>query len=108
MNTSTQRSLGDLEQSVLIAVLNRQGNAYGITVQTELEKITGRKLSSGAVYTVLSRLEEKDFLASELGDPTPERGGRRKRLYRVTKNGTNALEATRKHFTNLWAGNTKR
>lgn len=103
-NSIFDKPLGELEQAVLIAVVTLKENAYGITVQDQVTKRTGRELSTGAIYSVLSRLEEKGFLESELGDATPERGGRRKRLYRATDSGKEALEAARQFVANLWRG----
>jgi len=104
MKSTAYKALGDLEQAVLIAVVSLERNAYGISVQDEVGKRTGRELSTGAIYSVLSRLEEKGMLESDLGDPTPERGGRRKRLYRATKRGKEALEASRIYMSNMWQG----
>lgn len=101
-NQAFEKAIGDLEQAVLIAVMSLDQDAYGITVKDEVEKRTGREFSTGAIYSVLSRLEDKEMLESELGDPTPERGGRRKRLYRATKRGRSALEASRQYAVNLW------
>lgn len=101
-NRAFEKALGELEQAVLIAVMSLDRDAYGITVQDEVEKRTGREFSTGAIYSVLSRLEEKEMLESDLSDPTPERGGRRKRLYRATKRGRIALEAARQYTVNLW------
>jgi PadR family transcriptional regulator, regulatory protein PadR len=101
-DTMFEKPLGELEQAVLIAVVALRENAYGITVQDEVAKRTGRELSTGAIYSVLSRLEDKSLLESELGDATPERGGRRKRLYRATDSGKEALEAARQFVVNLW------
>ena len=83
--------LGEFEQLILFAVLHLGGDAYGVTVREEIERRTGRAVSSGAVYTALERLESRGFVASRFGEPTPERGGRRKRHYRVEAAGVRAL-----------------
>lgn len=83
-------SLGDFEKLILLA-LARLEDAYGVTVRQEIETRTGRQVSAGAVYTALERLEAKGLVASELGDPTPVRGGRRKRNYCLLAAGEEAL-----------------
>ena len=71
--------LGELEQVVLLAVLRVGKNAYGVPVHDEIQTRAGRDLTLGTIYKTLSRLEEKGLVASHVGDPTPERGGRRTR-----------------------------
>jgi DNA-binding PadR family transcriptional regulator len=82
--------LAEFELRVLLTVMRVTGEAYAVAVHEELEHRTGRKVSLGAVYITLDRLERKGFLSSRLGDPTPERGGRAKRYYRATRAGTAA------------------
>ena len=96
--------LGEFEQIVLLAVLRLDKNAYGVTIMEEIEQRTGRSVMIGAVYATLDRLEAKRFIASKVGDPTPERGGRAKRFFKVTAQGSAALERSRKILANMWAG----
>jgi DNA-binding PadR family transcriptional regulator len=84
-------SLGELEQVVLLALLRLGDGGFGVSVQSEIEGRTQRRVSLGAVYTTLARLEQKGLVASRVGDPTPQRGGRRKKLYRVLPKGKRAL-----------------
>jgi DNA-binding PadR family transcriptional regulator len=97
--------LGSLEQLVLLALVRLGDNAYGMTVRREIEARTGRDLSIGAVYTTLERLEAKGLIRSDVGEPTAERGGRAKRLFRIEARGAEALdvsqEALRKMSTGL-------
>jgi DNA-binding PadR family transcriptional regulator len=86
-------TLGDLEQIVLLALLQLGDEAYGVAVQREIEARTGRNLSLGAIYSTLVRLEEKGLVSTRLGDPTPTRGGRRKKLYAVEPAGREAIRA---------------
>jgi DNA-binding PadR family transcriptional regulator len=79
--------LGDLEQLVMLALLRLEREAFGAAVQREIEERTGRMVTLGAVYTALARLEEKGFVASAVGEPLPQRGGRRRRIYRVLPAG---------------------
>ena len=98
--------LGEFEQMVLLAVLcaEKSGEAYGITVFDELLKRTKRHVSRGAVYMTLDRLEKKGLLSSYQTEPTPERGGRAKRCYRVSKSAIAALRASRRALLSLWEG----
>lgn len=96
--------LGEFEQMVLLAILHLEDGAYGLAIRKELEKRTGRKVSHGAAYITLDRLEKKGLLASSLGDPTPGRGGRAKRFFKVTPTGVTALRESRKALQNLWGG----
>ncbi|MEO9871421.1 PadR family transcriptional regulator [Ekhidna sp.] len=84
--------LGELEELVLmiVAILNEE--AYGIKVMDEIEKQVHRKTNISAIHTVLDRLEKKGFVSSYMGGASAERGGRRKRLFRVTAEGSNAIE----------------
>ena len=82
--------LGEFELLILAAVLSLGQEAYGSAVYRELER-TGRRVSMGAVYTTLHRLEEKGMLRSHEGDPTPVRGGRAKRFFHLEAAGRGAL-----------------
>ena len=78
---------GEFELLVLLAVLRRGDDAYGVTIRETLEDETSRTLTLGTVYKTLGRLEAKGFLAARTAPPTRERGGRRKKLYSVTPAG---------------------
>ena len=84
-------SLGELEQVVLLTLMRLGDSGFGVAVQQEIEGRTQRRVSLGAVYTTLTRLEQKGFIASRVSEPTPRRGGRRKKLYRVLPKGKRAL-----------------
>ena len=96
--------IGGLEQIVLLATLHLSDQAYAVTIRRELQARTGRSVSRGALYTVLERLETKGYLSSRMGDPTPERGGRPKRYYRVTPSGVAALKGSKRALLELWRG----
>lgn len=83
--------LGEFEQLVLLALLRLADDAYGVAVQREIARRTGRATSFGTVYATLARLEAKGLIASRLGDPTPERGGRRKKYFQLLPPGRRAL-----------------
>jgi PadR family transcriptional regulator PadR len=87
-------ALGDFEQLVLLGVLQSGPDSYGVPIWRELENRTGRRVSLGAVYKTLDRLEGKGLLRSVRGKPTAERGGRSKRVYRVTASGLRLLNST--------------
>lgn len=86
--------LGELEQLLLLTLLRLGDGAYGVALRREIERRTGRAVSYGALYTTLDRLEAKGLVSSWLGEPTPERGGRRKKLLRLEPAGAVALEAS--------------
>jgi len=86
-----RETIGDFEQLILLALIRLGPDAYGVTVRSEIEARTGRAVSPGALYTALARMEKRGLVSSRLGDPTPERGGKRKRLYRVQPAGERAL-----------------
>lgn len=96
--------LGEMELMVLLTVVRLGDNAYGVPISTELRQLAQREIALGSIYAALDRLEQKGFVTSSLGDPTPERGGRAKRYFRVTKAGVRALRTTRMALTNLWSG----
>jgi len=84
-------SLGDFEQLILMAMLRLGADAYGVSLREEIESRTGRTISPGALYTALDRMEKRGLVTSHLGEPTPRRGGKRKRLYTVLPSGERAL-----------------
>jgi PadR family transcriptional regulator, regulatory protein PadR len=96
--------LGSLEQIVLIALVRLGSNAYGMTVRREIEERTGRALSIGAVYATLERLQTKGYVRSFVGEPTAERGGRAKRLFRIEVDGQRALRTTQDTMRRMRAG----
>ena len=84
--------LGEFEHIIVLALLRLADQAYGVTVRQEIELRTKREVSIGAVYATLDRLEAKGYVKSHRGDPTPERGGRAKRFFRVTAKGIAAVK----------------
>lgn len=96
--------LGSLEHIILLALVRLDGAAHGMIVRREIEERTGRNLSIGAVYATLERLEAKGYVSSFTGDPTPERGGRAKRLFRVEAAGKRALQISNQTIRSMTAG----
>lgn len=86
------KRLGEFEQLLLFATLRLGGEAHGAAIREQIENRTGREVSPGAIYTVLGRLESRGLVSSELGDTTPARGGRRRKLYRLEPAGAVALQ----------------
>ena len=96
--------LGELEEVVLLVVANLFDNAYGVLIKQEIEHKCNRSITISTVHNVLQRLTEKDFLESRYSEPTKERGGKRKLLFRVTKAGQSALNTSKNIREKLWSG----
>ncbi len=96
--------LGELEQQLLLVVLRLGDDAYANPIRDTLEEAAGRRLSRGALYTALERLEQKGCLRSTMGEPLPERGGRPRRYFSVTGAGVRALRQSRRVLLGLWDG----
>ena len=94
--------LGEFEELVLLSVAVLTPQAYSVVVAEELERQTGRTITTGAVHAALQRLENKGFVNSRMGDPTAERGGRRKRLFTVTVAGSRMVHEVRDVRNRLW------
>ena len=94
--------LGEFEELVLLTVASLDADAYGVKIQTAIESHTGRSISIGALHSTITRLEEKGFLKSWLGEPTQERGGRRKRNFELTQTGKSALHEMKSLRDELW------
>lgn len=94
--------LGEFEELVLLTVASLHGEAYGVAIQQAIESRSSRTISIGALHSTITRLEEKGFLRSWLGEPTQERGGRRKRYYEVTQAGKATLHEVKALRDELW------
>jgi DNA-binding PadR family transcriptional regulator len=97
-------ALGDFEQLVLLGVLRLEEGAYGAAIRQEIHARSGRDVSINAVYTTLDRLEDKGLLRSWVGDPTPQRGGRRRKFYALRPAGVAALRQAYHAFTAMADG----
>jgi PadR family transcriptional regulator PadR len=98
-----KRVLTDFELMLLLATL-RVEEAYGVQIAREVERSAGRRVLMGAAYNALDRLEKRGLVTSTVGDPTPERGGRARRYFRVTPRGLEAVKQTRRALETLWTG----
>jgi len=100
----SRQHLTDFELMILLAILRIGDDAYGVPIAREIEQTAKRTVMLGATYTCLDRLEENGLVASTYGDPTPERGGRAKRFFKITGKGLKAVKDTQRAFTALWSG----
>ena len=90
--------LGEFELLVLLAILRLDGDAYGVTIKSALDGETSRDVTLGAIYKTLGRLEDKGYVSSRLGEPTPQRGGRRKKHYELLPAGRRAVKRAYRTF----------
>jgi PadR family transcriptional regulator, regulatory protein PadR len=97
-------SLGDFEQVILFALVRLKGEAHGVAIAEEIERRTSRLVAPGGLYTVLERLEQKGFVTSWIGDSAPERGGRRRRVYRLEVEGAKAISEWYRGIQQLASG----
>lgn len=97
-------ALGEFEQLVLLAILQCGDEAYGAGLGREVEARTRRRVSLGAIYTTLLRLEEKGLVTARVGEPLPERGGRRRKYYRLLPAGLRHLERAMTLLRQMSAG----
>ncbi|MEP6691952.1 MAG: helix-turn-helix transcriptional regulator [Gemmatimonadaceae bacterium] len=97
-------TLGEFEQLVLLALVRLGDDAYGVTVRRELEKRAARSVSLATVYTTLARLEAKGLVDTRVGEPTPQRGGRRKKHYVIVPAGRRALRDTLRTLRRMTSG----
>ena len=97
------RLLSRKEEMILLAIWKLQENAYGVTIREYIEKMTGVKWLFGAIYNPLGRLVDWSYVESYESEPLPERGGRRKTLYRLTEDGKSALLTVKELNSSLWS-----
>lgn len=96
--------LGEFEQLLLLALVRLRDDAYGVTIRSEIEERTGRAVSHGAVYTALERLRGRGCVSARWGEPTPERGGKRKKYYRLEPLGERALARSQEALRRMARG----
>lgn len=95
-------NLGEFQEIVMLSILLLDEKAYGVTIQEEIDKRMKRSISRGALHTALTRLEEKGLITSAYGEPTAERGGRRKRYYQVSNKGMETLKEAKELRQEMW------
>ena len=96
--------LSRAEELILLAIWRLRDDAYCVPILQEAQKHSGKKWTLSGIYIPLGRLEEKGYVESYFGDPTPERGGKRKRFYRITREGFKALKEVREVEKSMWNG----
>lgn len=96
--------LGNFDLIVLLAVIRLGGKAYGVPIAREIASQGGREVSLGGIYATLERLDANGLVSSEMGESTPERGGRAKKYFRVTPKGLKEMRATQRALKKLWQG----
>ena len=96
-------NISNFEMMILLALIRLGDDAYGVPITKEIEERSGRQVSVASVYVALERLSTKGFVVSDLGEPTPERGGRAKRFFRITAKGMREVRNTRRVLMDFWA-----
>ena len=96
--------LSKREEEILLTVWDLKADAYLVMIRDKINRLTDKELTIGAIHIPLTKLEKEGIIASQFGESTPKRGGRRKRIYRVTKKGLAVLMAHRKKKDALWSG----
>ncbi len=102
----SRESLGEFEHLILLSILRLGPDVYGVPVIREIENRAGRTVSHAAAYLTLRRLEDKGWITSRLGDPTPQRGGRAKRFFSLESAGVRRLHDARNVLLEMWDGVT--
>jgi len=94
--------IGEFEELVLLTIASYGDEAYGVIIKEDIEKRANRSISIGALHSTITRLEEKGYIKSWLGEPTEERGGRRKRFFELTQSGKAGLHQMKNLRDELW------
>lgn len=102
------RNLGEFEQFILYAIVALGEEAYGAAIHREIEERTGRSVLIGGIYTVLDRLEGRGLVTSWVGEPTAQRGGRRRKYYRLEPEGARRLQEAHQDYRGMTRGLAKR
>ena len=103
----TRESLGEFEQTVLLAIIHlseSDADVYGVPIVEEIERRTGRQVADAAVYVTLRRLEQKGLVESWKSAPTADRGGKARRCVKVTPSGRTLLSDSRSVLERMWHG----
>ncbi len=95
-------NLGEFEEIVLLTIASLMDDAYSVSITDRIKEVTGRTTKLGVVHAVLHRLEDKGYISSDLGEPTKERGGRRKRFFQISKSGKVALLQAKAQRDKFW------
>jgi DNA-binding PadR family transcriptional regulator len=101
---ATTPRLGEFEQLVLLAILRSGEEAYGVPIVEQIKERTGREASRSAVYVALTRLEKRGLVSSRMGDPTPERGGKARRYFRLEPAAIELVRESKASLESMWEG----
>ena len=101
---SGSESISNFELMVMLALIRLGDEAYGVKICDEVATQSERDVALGSVYAALERLQDRGFVASSVGDPTPERGGRAKRYFNITGKGIDVVRQTQQTLTRMWRG----
>ena len=99
---ATNNLLNVYELMAMFAILRLGKEAYGVPIAQEIEAQSGRSVAASGVYAALERLERKGFVSAELGEATPQRGGRAKTYFRLTAQGLREASSAKQAFLKLW------
>ena len=97
-------AVSNFELMVLLALIRLRDDAYGVPISQEIEKHSGHDVAFGSVYAALERLQDRGFVFSAVGEPTPERGGRAKKYFKITGKGMKVVHETQRTLNSLWKG----
>jgi PadR family transcriptional regulator, regulatory protein PadR len=95
-------NVGELEELIMLTVALLYDEAYGVAIMKEIKARCDRSITISTVHAALARLQSKGYVDSRYGEATSERGGRRKHLFRVTKEGQKVLEQAREQRNAIW------
>jgi DNA-binding PadR family transcriptional regulator len=96
--------ISNFELMVMLALIRLGDDAYGVPISQEIEVHSGHDVALGSVYAALERLQDRGFVSSSVGEPTPERGGRAKKYFKVTGKGMKVVQETQQTLMRLWKG----
>jgi len=96
--------VSNFELMVMLALIRLGDEAYGVPISREIEEHSGHDVALGSVYAALERLRDRGFVISSVGEPTPERGGRAKKYFKITGKGMRVVQETQQTLTRLWKG----
>ena len=97
-------AISNFELMVLLALIRLGDEAYGLPISQEIEEQSGHEVALGSIYAALDRLQNRDLVSSSLGDPTPERGGRAKKYFKITSKGMRVVQETQRTLMRMWKG----
>ena len=101
---SNANAISNFELMVMLALIKLGDEAYGVLISEDIAEQSGHDVALGSVYAALERLEDRRLVTSSVGEPTPERGGRAKKYFKVTAKGIEVVRETQQTLTRMWKG----